>query len=215
MPKLIFFTLMLVLMTSCGTTARMIEIGSDEDLTTISSIDPRDWQKAAADSISAMLESGALKRADGRKNVVMISRIRNYTLQHLDSRLLTAKMRQAILISTLFSQSARPASVFLASGQAIVTSAIGNSSNIDLAVRRIRDKEYDDLFDQSTVQKRGTVIAPDLSLSGSITQQTTVQGRTEESYFVFHLVLTDLKTGLALWENNVEIAKQGTHSIFE
>ena len=27
--------------------------------------------------------------------------------------------------------------------------------------------------------------------------------------------LTDLKTGLALWENNVEIAKQGTHSIFE
>ena len=199
MPKLIFFTLMLVLMTSCGTTARMIEIGSDEDLTTISSIDPRDWQKAAADSISAMPESGALKRADGRKNVVMISRIRNYTLQHLDSRLLTAKMRQAIL----------------ASGQAIVTSAIGNSSNIDLAVRRIRDKEYDDLFDQSTVQKRGTVIAPDLSLSGSITQQTTVQGRTEESYFVFHLVLTDLKTGLALWENNVEIAKQGTHSIFE
>ena len=192
MPRLIFFTLMLVLMTSCGTTARMIEIGSDEDLTTISSIDPRD-------SISAMLESGALKRADGRKNVVMISRIRNYTLQHLDSRLLTAKMRQAIL----------------ASGQAIVTSAIGNSSNIDLAVRRIRDKEYDDLFDQSTVQKRGTVIAPDLSLSGSITQQTTVQGRTEESYFVFHLVLTDLKTGLALWENNVEIAKQGTHSIFE
>ena len=199
MPRLIFFTLMLVLMTSCGTTARMIEIGSDEDLTTISSIDPRDWQKAAADSISAMLESGALKRADGRKNVVMISRIRNYTLQHLDSRLLTAKMRQAIL----------------ASGQAIVTSAIGNSSNIDLAVRRIRDKEYDDLFDQSTVQKRGTVIAPDLSLSGSITQQTTVQGRTEESYFVVHLVLTDLKTGLALWENNVEIAKQGTHSIFE
>ena len=199
MPRLIFFTLMLVLMTSCGTTARMIEIGSDEDLTTISSIDPRDWQKAAADSISAMLESGALKRADGRKNVVMISRIRNYTLQHLDSRLLTAKMRQAIL----------------ASGQAIVTSAIGNSSNIDLAVRRIRDKEYDDLFDQSTVQKRGTVIAPDLSLSGSITQQTMVQGRTEESYFVFHLVLTDLKTGLALWEDNVEIAKQGTRSIFD
>ena len=41
MPRLIFFTLMLVLMTSCGTTARMIEIGSDEDLTTISSIHQR------------------------------------------------------------------------------------------------------------------------------------------------------------------------------
>ena len=199
MPKQLIFLLLPLFLTSCGTTAHLIEIGSDGELTTISSVDPRDWQKAAADSISSMLESGALKRSDGRKNVVMISRIRNYTLQHLESRLLTAKMRQAIL----------------ASGQAIVTSAVGNSSNVDLAVRRIRDKENDDLFNQATVQKRGTVIAPDLSLSGSITQQTAVQGRTEESYFVFHLVLTDLKTGLALWENNVEIAKQGTHSIFE
>ncbi len=194
-----FLIILPLLLTSCGSSARLIEIGSDEELTTISSIDPRDWQHAAAKSIDSMLASGVLKRTDGRKNVVMISRIRNYTLQHLESRLLTAKMRQAIL----------------SSGQAIVTSAVGNSSNVDLAVRRIRDKENDDLFDASTVQKRGTVVAPDLSLAGSITQQTAVLGRTEESYFVFHLVLTDLKSGLAVWENNVEIAKKGTHSIFE
>ena len=193
------FLLLLLAAGGCASPARIIGIDSDEALVTVSGIDPADWQRAAEENIRSLLASGALRRTDGQQPVVMISRIRNYTLQHLDSRLLTAKMRQAIL----------------ASGQAIVTSAIGNSSNIDLAVRRIRDKEYDDLFDQSTVQKRGTVIAPDLSLSGSITQQTTVQGRTEESYFVFHLVLTDLKTGLALWENNVEIAKQGTHSIFE
>ena len=198
MPRLIFFTLMLVLMTSCGTTARMIEIGSDEDLTTISSIDPRDWQKAAADSISAMLESGALKRADGRKNVVMISRIRNYTMMHLESQILTDKIRRAILQS----------------GQAKVSSAVGVGGNIDLAVRRIRAKELDDLFDQSTVQKRGTVIAPNFSLSGAITQQTAYQGRTEESYFLFHMALTDLATGLAVWENTVEILKQGTYPLF-
>ena len=199
MLKILLFAVLLAFLTSCGSTARLIAIGSDEDLTTISSVDPRDWQKAAADSINDMLASGALKRSDGRKNVVMISRIRNYTLQHLESRILTDKMRQAIL----------------ASGQAVVTSALGTGANIDLAVRRIRDKEYDDLFDQRTVQKRGTVIAPDLSLSGSITQQIAMQGRVEESYFVFHLVLTDLSTGLALWEHNVEVAKQGTHSIFD
>ena len=59
-------------------------------------------------------------------------------------------------------------------------------------MRRIRAKELDDLFDQSTVQKRGTVIAPNFSLSGAITQQTAYQGRTEESYFLFHMALTDL-----------------------
>lgn len=189
---------MLVFLASCASSAKLIGVGSEDELTTISAVDPKDWQSAAAEMIRSMLASGVLKRSDERKNVVMISRIRNYTLQHLDSRILTAKMRQAIL----------------ASGQAVVTSAVGNGSNLDLAVRRIRDKEYDDLFDQSTVLKRGTVIAPDLSLSGSITQQTVTQGRVEESYFVFHLVLTDLRTGLALWEHNTDILKQGTHSIF-
>ena len=46
-------------------------------------------------------------------------------------------------------------------------------------------------------------------------QQQRRSGRTEESYFFIHMVLTDLATGLAMWEDNVEIAKQGTHSIFE
>ena len=36
MLKMIFPVLLLMIMTSCGTTARMIEIGSDEDLTTVS-----------------------------------------------------------------------------------------------------------------------------------------------------------------------------------
>lgn len=185
------------LLCACASPARQIGVGSEEALVTISSIDPADWQKAAVESINSLLESGALKRDDGQLPVVMVSRVRNYTLLHVDSRILTDKIRQAVLSSK----------------QASVSSAVGAGSNIDLAVRRIRDKEFDDLFDQNTVQKRGTIIAPNLSLSGSITQQTTYQGRTEESYFMFHLVLTDLKTGVAVWEHNVDILKQGTHPL--
>ena len=55
MLKRMISILLPVLLTSCGTTAHLIEIGSDEELTTISSIDPRDWQKAASDSIRSML----------------------------------------------------------------------------------------------------------------------------------------------------------------
>ena len=54
-----------------------------------------------------------------------------------------------------------------------------------------------------------------MSLSGEIVQQQRRSGRTEESYFFIHMVLTDLATGLAMWEDNVEIAKQGTKSIFD
>ena len=101
------------------------------------------------------------------------------------------------------------------SGQAVVTTAVGAKGAEETAVRQVRELENDDLFNQSTVQKRGTVIAPDMSLSGEIVQQQRRSGRTEESYFFIHMVLTDLATGLAVWEDNVEIAKQGTKSIFD
>jgi PBP1b-binding outer membrane lipoprotein LpoB len=58
------------------------------------------------------------------------------------------------------------------------------------------------------VQKAGTAIAPDMSLAGEIVQQKTTSGRMRESYFFIHMTLTDLKTGLAMWEDNVEIVKQ-------
>ena len=46
-----------------------------------------------------------------------------------------------------------------------------------------------------------------------IIQQNTVSGRTEESYYMFHLTLTDLKTGVAVWEKSVDFAKQATRPI--
>lgn len=187
-----------LLAAGCASPARIIGVDSDEALVTISEIDPADWNRAAAENIDSLLASGALRRSDGKPAVVMVSRIRNYTTLHLESQILTDKIRRAILQS----------------GQAKVTSALGAGGNLDLAVRRIRDKDSDDFFNQATVPKRGTVIAPNFSLSGAITQQTIYQGRTEESYFLFHMALTDLVTGIAVWEHTVEILKQGTYPLF-
>lgn len=194
----LFAAMAMLLAAGCASPARIIGVDSDEALVTISELDPADWNRAAAENIDSLLSSGALRRPDGKPAVVMVSRIRNYTTLHLESQILTDKIRRAILQS----------------GQAKVTSALGAGGNLDLAVRRIRDKDSDDLFNQATVPKRGTVIAPNFSLSGAITQQTIYQGRTEESYFLFHMALTDLVTGIAVWEHTVEILKQGTYPLF-
>ena len=194
----LFAAMAMLLAAGCASPARIIGVDSDEALVTISELDPADWNRAAAENIDSLLASGALRRPDGKPAVVMVSRIRNYTTLHLESQILTDKIRRAILQS----------------GQAKVTSALGEGGNLDLAVRRIRDKDSDDLFNQATVPKRGTVIAPNFSLSGAITQQTIYQGRTEESYFLFHMALTDLVTGIAVWEHTVEILKQGTYPLF-
>ena len=184
-------------LTGCGSDAHYIEPGGPEALITVSAVDPAEWRRVAGEAAQSLVASGALKRTDGMEPVVMIGRIRNYTLLHLETGLLTNRMRQAIL----------------ASGQAKVTSAAGYGGNLDRAVRRIRERENDDLFNQSTVVKRGTVVAPNFSLAGMIIQQNTVSGRTEESYYMFHLTLTDLRTGIAVWEKNVDFAKQATRPV--
>lgn len=203
MRRNIFFSLAgaaaLLTMTGCGSASVRIDTASSQGITTVHQIDFKDWQIAAEKGTSSMLESGVMKRADGRKTILMISDVKNSTRENVNTRILTDKIRQAVLRS----------------GQAVVTTAVGAKGAEETAVRQVRELENDDLFNQSTVQKRGTVIAPDMSLSGEIVQQQRRSGRTEESYFFIHMVLTDLATGLAVWEDNVELAKQGTKSIFD
>ena len=180
-----------------GNNPQRINPQSNQGLTTVDDVNFKDWQSAAEGMINSLLQSGVLKRADGRKTVVMVSVVKNSTSQHLDTQILTDKIRQAILRS----------------GQAIVTTAVGGSGPDDLATKQVRSLANDEMFNQQTVQPNGTAIAPDMSLAGEIVQQRTQQGSTSESYFFFHLTLTDLHTGLAVWEDNYEVAKQGTQSL--
>jgi len=185
------------LLTACAPSAKRIDASSNEGLVTVDNIDFKDWQIAAEKGINSLLESGALNRSDGRKTILMISTIKNSTTEHINTRILTDKIRQALLRS----------------GKALTTTAVGGNGPDDLASKKVRRLEDDDMFNQSTVQKRGTAIAPDMSFSGEIVQQKSSQGRVSESYFFFHMALTDLATGLAVWEENVEIAKQENKSV--
>jgi len=190
--------LLVVVLTGCGTASHRIDPTGNEGLTTTDDINFKDWQMAAEKSISSLLQAGVLDRADGRKSVIMVSTVRNSTSQHINTQILTQKIRTSILRS----------------GKAITTTAVGAQGAEDAATRQVRELQDDEMFDQRTVQPMGTAIAPDFSLSGEITQQRTTQGRDSESYFYFHMVLTDLKTGLGVWEDEVEVAKQQTRAVF-
>lgn len=181
------------LLTACGSSARRIDATGNDGVISVNEIDFKDWQIAAEKGITSLLSSGVLSRSDGRKSILMISTIKNSTTQHINTRILTDKIRQAILRS----------------GKALTTTAIGGNGPDDMASKQVRALDEDDMFNQSTVQKSGTAIAPDMSFSGEVVQQQASSGRIKESYFFFHMALTDLATGLAVWEDNVEIVKQG------
>jgi len=182
-----------MMLSGCAYESLRIDPASNQGLTTVDDINFKDWQIAAEKGVNSLLQSGVMRRPDGRKTIVMVSTVKNSTAQHVNTNILTDKIRQALLRS----------------GMAMTTTAVSGSGPEDAASKQVRSLSGDPMFNQATVQQNGTAIAPDMSLAGEIIQQQTQAGNATESYFFFHMTMTDLKTGLAVWEDNVEIAKQG------
>ncbi len=155
-------------------------------------LDRQDFEKAAEDAVNSLLRSGALNKQNG-KYVVAISRVINDTTHRIDTDLLIKKIRISLLNS----------------GKAVVTSAISGQGNDDQLIYDTRDLRNDDEFDKSTVADKGTLIAPELSLSGKIIQQTKRVDKNALVDYYFQLTLTDLKTGYAVWEDETIVAKVG------
>jgi len=186
--------LALSVVTGCGSDSQRYDAQGTDGIVTTHELDFKDYQIAAEKCINEMLRSGQLDRQDGRKNILMVNKVLNSTSQHIDVDILTQKIREALT----------------SSGKVAVTTAVGGRGAEDTATRDVRDLEDDDTFNQKTVKKPGTAIAPDLSLNGKIIQIKKKKGRVEESYFKVFITITDLETGLSIWEGGQEIMKQET-----
>jgi uncharacterized protein (TIGR02722 family) len=157
----------------------------------------RDWTDTAEKMTKSMISSGAFNRT--QKPVIAIGKIVNDTQQRFDTDILTKKIRTTLMKS----------------GKAqISTNYTGEDTNSN-DVRKLRDNiEYA----QITIANKGMLIAPNMSLSGKMLQRnlkldsgilSSVDTRVE---YYLQLTLTDLNTGLSVWEDEQPIIKEGTHT---
>ncbi len=155
-----------------------------------------DFEEAASKAVASLLANGVLEHPQGDRYVLMISRVVNDTMQRIDTDQLVKKIRIDLLRS----------------GKVVVTTAVGGAGPEDSASIDVRrDLRGNEEFDQSRVQRRGTLVAPDYSLSGKILQRNvTLDRRNQQVEYYFMLTLTDLETGLAIWEEEIPIIKQTT-----
>ena len=182
------------LFTGCATKEiEMIDRDNDKG-DYVAGLDSRDFENAAADLIDDMISSGALERADGKRYVMAISRVKNDTQLHIQPSLIVKKIRTALLRS----------------GKVVVTTAVSGTGAEDALVAGTRELAADPMFRQSTVAGEGQAISPDLSLSGAIIQQKNRIGKSkrERIDYYFQMSITDIRTGLALWEGETEINKK-------
>jgi uncharacterized protein (TIGR02722 family) len=188
-------TSLLSLSMDAQTRTERVDPRNDRGSTTVG-LDYRDFEEAASDAVQSIIRSGAVDHPDGSRYVLTISRITNDTMQRIDTDQLIKKIRIELVNSR----------------KVVVTTAVSGSGSgpEDIASQVVReDLRGNAEFDQSRVQRTGTLVAPDLSLSGKILQRNiTIDRRRQQIEYYFQLTLTDLETGLALWENEYPIIKR-------
>lgn len=186
------------LLTGCGATKTVnIDLDNDREAAAVMGLDYRDFQKTAQAMIQSLVESGAIDKPNGGRYVLVVSRVVNDTMQHIDTDQLVKKMRVGLLRS----------------GKVVVTTAVGvNGAEDKMAMQTRKDLRGNAEFNQKTVAKKGQMIAPDLSLSGKIIQRNiTVNSDTQQVEYYFQMSLTDINSGLALWEDEKVIGKRGSN----
>ncbi len=165
-------------------------------------LDYEDFERASLKLVNSMLTSPYLERMyqtnlkkSGKPLVLMISDFINDTTQRIDIDQLVKKIRIALLNS----------------GRFIVTTALRAGGAEDKATYELRKLRKNKEFNQKTIAKRGTIVAPDLSLSGKIIQRVTPlpNGEQRVDYYV-QMSLTDVTSGLAFWEGEEVISKAGS-----
>jgi uncharacterized protein (TIGR02722 family) len=176
-----------VFVTGCATDAHYVETGGRESVVNLHQINIQDYIQAANSSVQELLASGALDRVSAPPAVLAMSRIINNTGQQIDTDLLTKKIRIALLQS----------------GKAVTTTTMGLGGTAEDPLAKGMQQENEFTNDQKATR------LPDFSLSGKIIETLARSGNTKQATYSFQLSLTD-KSGLAVWEGEKEITKQGT-----
>ncbi len=194
----IIITLAGLLLAGCATETVNIDVVNDEGKA-VMALDYRDFAQAASEMIQSMIGSGALKKPGGGRYVMTTGRVTNDTMQRIDTGQLMAKIEEELLNS----------------GMVVMTSAVGGKGAPDEMIyemRDIRDSATGDEFKQETLAGKKTLIAPELSTAGKIFQRNIRydRGRQQVEYY-FQLMVTDLTTGLRIWQKESIIGKRGSN----
>ena len=191
MKKIIILPLIAVTaaLTGCGTNAHYVQTGGRESIVSIGQINDQDFIAAANSATSDLLASGVLDRVKNPPAVLAMSRIVNNTGQQIDIDLLTKKIRVGLL----------------SSGKAVTTTTFGLDGQAEDPLAKGIQQQQEFMNDQKAAP------LPDFTLSGKIIQTSVKSGDTSQTTYSFQLSLTDQR-GLAVWEGEKQITKQGTRS---
>lgn len=202
MKRFIPFALCAALCACGGTTVVDLDDKSAvADMTHVMELEYRDWTNTAEKMTASMVKSGAFKNI--KDPVIAIGRVTNDTMQRFDTDILVKKIRTDLVNS----------------GRAQVTTALkSNASAEDNVTHDVRNLRGDVEYDAATIVGGGTLVAPNMSLTGKMIQRNFhidtcwLCSSKERVEYYLQLTLTDVRTGLSVWEDEQPIVKEGKNA---
>ncbi len=187
----IIFLTLAVCLSGCEESVRIDTV--NDEAKDVVDLDYRDFDLVAGQMTQSMLASGILKN----NPVVSTGQILNLTTRRIDTPALIAKIEEEIINS----------------GLASVTSAVGGRGSVDSMVhdiREVRESDYADEFKEGTIAGKGNLIAPSYNISGRIFHREVefYNQKTQYEYY-FQLMVTDISSGLRVWQKEVLVGKRG------
>lgn len=190
--------------TNVDSNARRIDPKGNETITTVNQLDVQDATDAAGTMSESLLASGILGR-DGKPSIIAIDRYINNTSTQIDRDTVVKKIRVTLNKAGV----AQTMTTIDSRGE------LGGESNI--ATRQQRQRNDDDQVDAFLNDSDTTVRTPvpDYALTYKILEdKATADGGflsrdVKQITYTFQMSLTDVTNGLAVWEDEAQITKQG------
>ncbi len=181
-----------LLATGCASkNARYVDAQGPETIVSLDRINIQDWNAAADKLVASLLASGVLERAPQQPAVMAVSRIRNNTQQQVDIDSLTKKIRVSLMQT----------------GKVLTTTTLGPDGKVEDPLA----SEVGAMGAFMAGEKQTTTL-PYYTLSGKLLEDRVRSGNVRQTTYTFQLSLTTVRDGLAVWEEETQITKQGQRS---
>ncbi len=178
-----------LLLAGCGSppnSAQYVDPNGPRTIVSLNQIDIQDFNNAGNAMVQDLLNSGVLEKAPQQPAVLAISRITNDTTQQFDTDMLIKNIRVALLNT----------------GKVVTTTTFGTNAEDKMA------QDAGNMQAFMNGQPQPTRI-PYYTLSGKIDINTAKAGDVYQRSYIFQLSLTEVNSGLAVWEGQKIITKQG------
>jgi uncharacterized protein (TIGR02722 family) len=170
----------------CASTMQYGDAGSAKPITT--EFGSSDLQQIAESMVDSMITFPPLvELTTGRRPVVSVDKVKNKTMQHIDTESITDSIRAKLIRSGKFR-------------------FIDRTTDAQ-TIEELKTQEDSGLVDKKSAVKFGQQLGAEFLLTTNFSEIRQKAGSTTDVYYKFTMSLKNLKTGILEWSDEKEIRK--------